>query len=210
MDKFLSLAFVGTFLLVTNAILYLLRLKGNSKAYSYFSTYLILIAIIEVSTILVAKAFHQNNLFLSHFYFIIQFVLLSMFYSELLKSRWIRWIVLPVVGMIAYQFIAEPSLFFRYNPIGASIMQSLIVIYSLIYFYRSLDGNREFLIVNIGIFLYLLSSALIFVSGNLVLDLNLSENTRYLLINVNRVLILVFQILIFVEWRKNYSVRKAR
>jgi len=208
MDKLLSLAFVGTFLLVTNAILYSLRLKGNSKAYSYFSTYLILIAIIEVSTILLAKVFHQNNLFLSHFYFIIQFVLLSFFYSELLKSRWIRWIILPILGMIAYQFIDDPELFYKYNPIGTSIMQSAIVIYSLIYLYRSLSGKSQFLIVNIGIFLYLLSSALIFVSGNLVLDLDISENTRFLLINVNRVLILVFQILIFVEWWKNYSQKK--
>jgi uncharacterized membrane protein len=110
--------------------------------------------------------------------------------------------------MVAYQFVIDPELFFRYNSIGASVMQSIIIIYSLIFFYRSISGTSEFLIVNIGIFLYLLSSALIFVSGNVVLDLDISEDTRFLLINVNRVLILVFQILIFVEWRKNYFRKK--
>jgi len=208
MDFFLILAFVGTLILLTNAILYSFKIKGKSPAYRNFTAFLILVALVELSSLFVAKVLHQNNLFLSHFYFLFQFVVLSLFYAELLKSTWVKLIVIPVLAMVAYQFVIDPELFFRYNSIGASVMQSIIIIYSLIFFYRSISGTSEFLIVNIGIFLYLLSSALIFVSGNVVLDLDISEDTRFLLINVNRVLILVFQILIFVEWRKNYFRKK--
>jgi hypothetical protein len=208
MNFFLILALIGTAFLLINAILYLSTFKRQNAAYKIFCIYLCLISVVELATVFVAKILHQNNLFLSHFYFVFQFIILSFFYAELIKTKWIKYMIIPIGFLIVYQFIDDPELFYKYNPIGTSIMQSAIVIYSLIYLYRSLSGKSQFLIVNIGIFLYLLSSALIFVSGNLVLDLDISENTRFLLINVNRVLILVFQILIFVEWWKNYSRKK--
>lgn len=210
MNFFLSIAFLGTLLLLMNAILYFRKFNQGSYAYKIFSIYLLLVLIVQLATIYVAKVLHEPNLFLSHFYFGFQFVTLSLFYSYLLKSNFIRILMFAVLGFLGYQFIRDPQLFFIYNPVGSSIMQGLIVLYSLFYFYKCLSGKRDFIIVNIGIFLYLLSSALIWVTGNLVLDLDISESTSYLLINVNRVLIVVFQILIFVEWWKNYSRARVK
>ena len=204
------MAILGTALTAINAILFMKSSVRNNRAFKIFTVYLVIIAIIEVTTIVVAKVFHQSNLFLSHFYFGVQFILLSTFYSVLLKQQLIKYLLFAVLAFVCYQFIDDPSLFHHYNPIGTSLMQGLIVIYSLLYFYKCLSGKTEFVIVNIGIFLYLLSSALIFITGNLVLDLDISEKTSYLLINVNRVLIVVFQILIFVEWRNNYSRTRIR
>ncbi|WP_443633718.1 hypothetical protein ABXT64_02015 [Candidatus Marifrigoribacter sp. Uisw_064] len=85
-----------------------------------------------------------------------------------------------------------------------AITQTFIVIYSLLYFYKSLSGKNEFILVNIGLFFYLLSSTLIFASGNLVFDLSIREQVSRLLNIINAVLYLVFQLLIFVEWWRNH------
>ena len=133
-----------------------------------------------------------------------QFVLLSLFYFQLLKNKLILYLIPAIVALIGIQFILDPSLFFRYNPVGIVITQIILVLYAILYLYQSLSGKKPFIIINAGILFYLLSSTLIFASGNLVLDLDISQNTRFILINVNRVFILLLQILIFTEWYRNY------
>jgi hypothetical protein len=89
------------------------------------------------------------------------------------------------------------------------ITHAILVLYALLYFYKSLSGKGEFLIVNVGVFFYLLSSTLIFASGNLVFNLNVSKSVVDILIQVNVDLYLVFQILIFIEWYRNYRKKPS-
>ena len=192
---------------VINALLYIKSFALKSKAFKFFAVYLCLVGSIQLTASILGGVFHQHNLFLSHFYFIFQFIFLSLFYFELLGFRWMNWVLIFVLGLIGFQYFQTPEIFFTYNPIGMSITHSVLVLYSLLYFYKQLNGKGDFLIVNVGVFFYLLSSALIFASGNLVFNLNISKSMINLLSNVNSVLYLVFQILIFLEWYKNY--RKA-
>ncbi len=187
-----------------NTILYFKSFIRKDRAFKIFSIYLLLMCLVQVISIFVGKVLHKPNLFLSHFYFIFQFIFLSLFYYELIKSKVILFIVFPVFIYLGYQYIDSPEMFFRYNAVGIAITQVLLIIYSMIYFYHSLQGKIVFIIVNIGLFLYLISSTLIFASGNLIFNLNISESMNYILINFKRILYFVFQILIFVEWRKNY------
>ncbi len=175
-----------------------------NKVFKIFTTYLVVMCLIQLITLFVGKIMHKPNLFLSHFYFITQFILLSFFYAELLRNKLLLYFCLPVLGFLTYQYIEDPSLFYRYNAIGISITQGVLIIYSIIYLYRCLLGQNLFLIINVGLFLYLISSTLIFASGNLIFNLDISESMNYLLINTNRILYFLFQILIFIEWRKNY------
>ncbi len=152
----------------------------------------------------------KNNLFLFHCYYILQFVILTFFYKELLKQKWVYVILVIVLGIIAFQFIQSPGIFFRYNPLGVTITQGFIVLYSVLFFYKYLQENNEFLIINIGLFFYLLSSILIFASGNLVFNMALiTEYGYHLLLNLNNVLYLGLQFLIFVAWWKNYYSKKT-
>lgn len=186
----------------------LLYIKGFSKynkAFKIFTIYLVCIGIIQISSQIAISIFKGSNLYLSHFYFISQFILLSFFYFQLLKYRWIFMITGLILGIVIFQFINDPGIFYRYNPLGMTITQGILVVYSLLYFYKSLSGKSEFLIVNVGVFFYMLSSALIFASGNLVFDANISESFTEVLIRSNLILFLVFQILIITEWWKNYS-----
>ena len=204
-ELFDAVGYIAICITLVSAFLYSIRFANNSKTYRIFTIYLLVISVIQLLTLYVGKGYlHRPNLFLSHFYFGLQFILLSLFYFELLRSKLIKVIIVPVMLFLGYQFIADPELFYRYNPLGITITQAILVIYTMLYFYRSLAGKSIFVIVNIGVFFYLLSSTLIFASGNLVLNLNLSTSTKSIFVDINRVLILLFQILIIVEWYRNY------
>jgi len=207
MDDFLWFNYLTTLFSVVNVVLFLKSFIRNDKAFKIFAIYLTTIVVVQLVSIYVAKVLHKPNLYLSHIYFISQFIFLSYFYFELLKFKWIKIVLIIIMGFLGYQYINEPGIFFKYNSLGMAITHAIIVIYAVLYFYKSLDGKRKFIIGNIGIFLYLLSSTLIFASGNLVF--NFSEKINYILIDTNRILIFVFQILIFVEWYRNYRVKKG-
>ncbi|MFT6127600.1 MAG: hypothetical protein ACJAVA_002091, partial [Flavobacteriaceae bacterium] len=132
------------------SLLYIRSFIRNNKAFKLFTIYLIVISIIQLSSFLIIKSGGESNLFLSHYYFISQFILLSLFFKELLKFKWISWVLYIGLLLIGYQYIIEPNLYFQYNTIGMAITQTFIVIYSLLYFYKSLSGKNEFILVNIG------------------------------------------------------------
>lgn len=209
LDFFIILSFFVTLLAVANVVLYLKRYSSQNMAFRYFTINILLVSLIQVSALILGKILHEPNLFLSHAYMAVQFGFLSLFYASLLKANWIKYVCGVVFLILIAQYFVDPSLFLKYNPIGMSITHAVLVSYAVLYFYRSLNKTKEFIIVNVAIFIYLLSSTLIFASGNLVLGLNISKETKFLLINVNRVLTLVFQILVFVEWYRNYRTKKS-
>ncbi|HBY68565.1 MAG TPA: hypothetical protein DEG69_12960 [Flavobacteriaceae bacterium] len=197
---------------VVNVLLYLFRFKGNNRAFKIFSVYLVVIAVIQLNASFLKYIVPiTNNLFLFHFYYILQFIFLTLFYKELLNKKWMYAVLVVVLCIVTFQFIQTPTMFFRYNPLGVTITQGCIVTYSVIYFYKFLHVTNEYLIINIGLFFYLLSSILIFASGNLVFNMNLITEYGYqLLLNTNNVLYLGLQFLIFVAWWKNYSKEKTK
>ncbi|KAA3621854.1 MAG: hypothetical protein DWP94_09595 [Flavobacterium sp.] len=211
MDQFFNIiGYIAIGMTIISTILYSIRFASNNRAYRIFTFYLIAISSIQLIALYIGKGYlHKNNLFMSHFYFGLQFILLSLFYAELIGHRLIKILIIPILLFLAYQFINDPGLFFIYNPLGITITQILLVVYTMIYFYRSLNKKTDFILVNIGVFLYLISSTLIFASGNLVLDLDLAPETKSLFIDINRILILLFQILIIAEWYRHYRVKPA-
>lgn len=192
-------------------LLYLKYFGTNNRAYKIFTIYIVVVGVIQLLMRLVIKLFeYETNLFLSHWYFILQFILLSLFYRELLKFKWIYYILGILLLFLGYQYSSDPGLYNRYNALGMFISQIVLVIYALLYMYKSLSEKKDFTIVNIGIFVYLMASSLIFASGNLVFNIEVPVEFSDMLANINKVLYLAFQILIFVEWWKNYSVPKTK
>ena len=190
-------------------LLYLTGFTRGSMAFKYFTIYLLIIGFIQISMRsykLVTMG--ENNLFFFIYYFVLQFTLLSLFYKQLLGYKWINIITGLTLLIVGYQYFTEPELYFKYNPIGSSVTQLILVVYSMLYFYKSLSGKREFLIINVGLFIYMLSSLLIFAAGNLVLNDSFPDYIPILLAKSNLVLFFIFQILIVVEWFRNYRVIK--
>lgn len=189
------------------ALIYFIRFAKKSKAYKVFAIYLILISIIQLALEYLIKFGTDHTIFLFHYYFILQFILLSFFYYYLLKQKYILWVLFVVSVFIGYQYIEDPEIYNKYNIISVVITQTLLVVYSIMHLYNSLNKKSKFVLVSIGAFIYLLSSTLIFASGNLIFDLSIPEYVSRLLNDFNAVLYLLFQILIFIEWYRNFRVK---
>lgn len=193
------------------AVLYFLKFKRYGLAYRAFTLYLTAIAFIQTGMVLYLDYVDPtSNLLFFVYYFVLQFILLSVFYKKLLSFKWIGWVLIAVLIFIAFQYYHEPEMYFRYNPLGVVITQGILVLYALLYFYRQLTSKSSFLIVNIGLFFYLLSSMLIFSSGNLVLNVSIPNGTLSLLTDTNHILYFIFQLLILIEWVVNYSGFKRK
>ena len=201
-----------SYFLILNAvilpILYLLGYRRYSGAYRYVTWYLICIAIIQVTMTIYAMN-GWNNLFMSHFYMIGQFVLLSLFYHSLLKRTFILYILYIVLGGLAVSYCYNFEIFYGFHSYGMSITQIILALYALGYYYLSLGERRPFLHINSGVLIYMLGSTLYFASYNLVLVLKLNKETSSYLIYMNHLLYFIFQITLFLEWYKNYRTIKV-
>ena len=209
MDLFFdSLSSIAFILALLSSALFFVGFLDNGKAYTFFSLYLVAMATIEwLLRVIKFYEWNDNTIFLFVYFFIIQFVVLSFFYRALLKYKWINYVTVSCLIFFGFQYIREPELFFKYNPIGAAISQGVIVIYSLLYFYRLLSEKGPFVIINMGVFFYLLSSMLVFMSGNMALENFISSDFAQLLSHLNLIFYFIFIVTILIEWFKNYSVQ---
>lgn len=192
-------------LLIINAILFLTFNLKPKKALKIFSWYLVVIVIIQIKSylLLIEK---ENNLYLSHYYFILQFIFLGLFYLTIFKSKSqkkaviiVEILVLIILGL---QYYYDPSLYLEFNLLEIVLTSLAIVSFSVLYFYNSLIEKTEFIYINSGIFIYLLCSTLIFCSGNIFTDQD-SSTVRNILWLLNSILYIVYLIFIFLEWYKS-------
>ncbi len=207
MELFLFLGKAGVFAVVINTIFFFKSFNYNSKAFKIFTYYLLSISIIQVlSYVHLLSGLVDNNLYMSNVYIIVQFSVLTLFYRELLNIKILIYIGVLVLVFLGYQYLSDFSLFLKYNSIGIALTQGLIVLYALLYFYFSLSKkDSKFLLINLGIFLYMISSSLILASGNLVFNFDLISKEDYiLLLTLNNAFYIIFQVLVFIAWYRNF------
>jgi hypothetical protein len=197
-EKVITLLSSG-FLLV-NTALYVKAYK-KSVSLNIFTLYLCVTLVIQLSF---NYLFFQktNNLYLSHYYSIFQFILLSLFYRKIFKTAQLKRIVeiifATVIIILTTQYINKPQIYFEFNLLEIVLTSLSIVTFSVIYFYQSLTEKMEFMYLNYGVFIYLLSSTLIFCSGNFVSSIEVLIGR--ILWFIESVLFIVYQILIFIQW----------
>lgn len=190
---------------LTLTVLYFTRFAMYSKAYRIFSWYLLAMATVEWALrIVLIYDLNDTNSFLFVYFFIAQFIILSLFYRELLGYKWINFVTIGCLFFFGIQYILEPDLLLKYNPIGASVAQGIVVVYSLLYFYKLLSEKGEFVLVNIAIFFFLICSMLIFATGNLMVDKFISDDFAWILQDLHFIFYFIFIGLVTVEWFKNY------
>ncbi|EDP95986.1 hypothetical protein U8527_13845 [Kordia algicida OT-1] len=196
---------IGKIVLGINTILFLIVFFRNEKAYKIFTGYLFLMSIVQFFTYYLWKE-GVYNLHLAHYYLTTQFIILSLFYYTLFKNKTQKWLVISVLIIIVIILIIQsyilPELLYRFNLLEIVLTSLPIVFFSVIQFYNSLSEKRKFMYVNSGIFIYILTSTLIFCSGNIVNDI--TTEFRTLLWFMNVILYLVYQLLISAEWFLNF------
>ena len=202
---------LGYLILTINTILYLKGFFKNGKAFKIIAVYNAVIFLIQLYTDILYRQ-SINNLYLSHFYFILQFIILSFFYLEIIKipiQRQIIKISIPLcLSVLAIQYYINPNLYYKFNYFEIFITSFLLIIYSMFHFYNILNESKKFFYINMGILIYLFSSTIIFISGNLMISL--SSNFNNVIWLINGVLYLIYQIFILVEYIKHYSINNNK
>lgn len=203
MSNFKILVNTAHLLLFFNFVLYFTSFFRNGKAYKIFTIYLFVIFTGEmISKIMISNKY--ENICMSHYYFILQFVFLSLFYLEILTikiQKKIIKIILVLIPIITItQYIIDPKLIFKFNLFEVFVCSFSIVIYATFHFYNMLNEKRIFYYINSGILIYLFGSTIIFLSGNVFI---LKSNTigKYLS-EINVFLYIFYLIMILVEWKK--------
>jgi hypothetical protein len=174
-------------------------------AFKIFSFYLLLCLIIQLYATYL-RISKEYNLFLSHYYFIGQFVFLSVFYIHLFKKQLFKSILkilfFIILLVLSIQYYTNPLLYDSFNLIEIVICSIPLVIYAFLYFTENIENDKkDFIYLNSGVFIYLLSSTLLFVAGNYVSS-SVSFWNRFIW-SLNAILYLVYQIFIFIDWYKN-------
>lgn len=198
-------------LLFINVILYVnIYIKDNKrKAVKYITMYLTLSFCISIASYAIIN-YHEylnierNNLFLSHFYFIGRFVVLSLFYSLLLNKKQKAFqiiISILVLTTLCIQYVVNPGLYFKFNLLEILITSFPLIIYSVFHLYNSLNKTGKYMYINTGILVYLSTSTLVFILGKLLnkFDASLSANIWFF----NRVMHAGYLVLFLIELKNN-------
>ena len=168
-------------------------------------------AVQMAATILVKL--HINNLFLSHFYFTLQFIILSLFYYQLLKENYQKKIIIfnliVCLTILSIQYALDWSLFYRFSLLEIFITSLPIIIYATFHLYNLLNEKRKFYYINIGLLIYLFGSTIVFLTANLLISLDNKMPFRYIF-DLNVYLYVVYQLFILYELGKGNSIKNAK
>ncbi len=198
------LSYVGYGFLLINIILYLIGFAKNNKAYKFFVCYLTAIAIIQGFMEFYAYKGYNNH-FLSNYYLLSRFLFLSLFFyyafAEIKKhvSQLIGGLSVAVVIMLIVQYIIYPELYYEFNSLGYLVTAAVLILYAVMYFYEMLSKKLPYYYTAMGIFLYMVSSAVIFASAASIVSFN--DKINMYIWKLNAFLFIVYQLLILWEWR---------
>jgi len=202
---------LGVLLLFVNCILFFKSYHSKiDSAIKFFTIYLTISFLINTVSIILARN-GINNLYLSHFYFISQFIFVSLYYRQLFNNRqkkMVNAMGLLVFIVLGIQYSTNPTLYYKFNLLEIFLTSFPLVVYSIIHLYNSLSEEGKYMYINSGILMYLTTSTLIFILGNFLSDLDrqTTKNIWFL----NKVLYIVYLILILLEWKKSLSQAKNR
>lgn len=215
MNEFLlgfAISLIGLFFLFFNSISSLIiRKKVKLMTFNFFSTYLLIMAIIELFCHVLGVLKPGSNIFISHFYFNFQFLIISIFFLQLFKKNtrvknWILRIMILVFLIVAFSFALNKELFWKFNLVEIGATTLALVGFIAYYFYDTMEHDVEdFHNFFGGLIVYLLSSSLIFLTGNE--ELVIIKDPYYIDIWVfNSLFYITFQFFVFREiqyFRKN-------
>ena len=202
-DEFLTNG--GYFFLAINTLSFIISYTKKDKALKYFIMYLILCCTIQFYSSYLSHL-KEHNLFLSHYYFIGQFILLSLFFSTLFKVKKYKIVNRFLIFLVALSLIiylkVNPKIYIKWSELEIVITSIPLIIYSFYFFIRSIDSNtsKKYIYFNSGFFIYTLCSTLIFTLGNIG-----SKEVKTYVWLFNNILYFIFQIAIFIEWYQNFK-----
>ncbi|WP_264559270.1 hypothetical protein [Flavobacterium sp. N2270] len=192
-------------ILAVNMLMFFLFLFKKGRVFKIYAIYLFVVLIGEIiSKVMIYNGF--ENIVMSHYYFIFQFLLLSLFYLELInvniqrKIIQISLLIIPV--FLGIHYYLHPELIYKFNIIEVFITSFTLIIYATFHFYNMLSSDKKFYFINSGILVYLLGSTIIFLSGNVLIVKDNPLNHFLNVVHINITLYLFYLLMIFIEGYK--------
>lgn len=167
---------------------------------------------VQLASILVVKIYH-NNLFISHFYFVLQFLILSFFYYFLMKEKiqkkTIMLLNIACSLLLVIQYSIDPKLFYTFNLFEIFITSLPLIIYSTFHLYNLLNEKKEFYYINIGLLIYLFGSTIVFLTSNLLLSLKTYDSFDFIY-SLNVYLYVIYQLFILFDLKSIVLTNKSK
>ena len=145
---------------------------------------------------------------MQHFYELFQFVILSYFFSLLLKTRaqlltvYILVIVLPI--FLLSRYLINPNLFFYYIHLEPYLTTMPLIIYSSMHLYNNLGEKSDFYYSNLGLLFYLFTSTFSFLIYRLYAVLDIDDKIGDVMTIVNITLQYIKFGFFFYQWKLIY------
>ncbi len=143
------------------------------------------------------------NIFISHFYFNIQFVLVTGFFVLLFQKsksiqKYLIIISTVVLCLIGLSYLMGYYSFWEFNLLEIGLTSLILVSYIIFYFYVNFENAKvPFYLFFGGLAVYLISSSLIFLTGNV--ELVFIEKPLVDIWVLNSILYIIFQYFVFQE-----------
>ena len=217
-DPFLlafSISAFGLLLLFVNTILFFVtkRYFKSNKLYKALLMYLTIYFIIEFTCNTLGFLQPNSNIFVSHFAFNLQYIILSIFFYKLFNDKLLKKIVVIVLVLFlianGLYYMSDFDLFWQFNLFEIAFISFMTITYTLIHLYKNLGEEKNYFYFTIGVSTYMLTSCLIFLTGNIEL---VFFTEPYIDIWVfNSFFFIVYQFLLYKEWRfLNLNKRDVR
>ncbi len=200
-----GISLLGLLWLILNAVLFVKTIKGKNRLYKILAFYLITLSIEEILCNLIGILKPNSNIFLTHFHFNLQFLFLSLFFYYFFANKLLKRIIVSIYIVISIslviQYYLHPNLFFMLNVLEVALISFTIIVYCLGAIYVMIDRkSQNYFNFFIGLMIYLMTSSLIFLSGNFTLIL--VEKPIFIDIWVfNSLAFMIYQYFISREWK---------
>lgn len=168
--------------------------------------------LVQLASHIIVKM-HFENLFLSHFYFVLQFLLLSFFYYYLMKESFQKKTILIALIvcslLLVIQYSLDWSLFFKFSLFEIFITSLPLITYATFHLYNLLNEKKQFYYITTGLLIYLFGSTIVFLTANLLISLKsrIAFNQIY---NLNVYLYVVYQLFILYDLKSILVTKKSK
>ena len=194
----------STLLLIINFLCYFYRRKNHKLPAKILTWYLLIMLIIQLSTTVMAS-YKINNLFFSHYYFISQFFLLSLFFRSIFDAnkiiKLIDTLIIVVLSSICVYYLIYPQKYFEFNNFEIALTSIPLIIYCFLFIVKNLEQpNKKYFYIVSGLLIYIVGSTLLFSTGNI----KLFSPIKKVVWLMNAILHIIFQSFIFIEWYKHF------
>ncbi|NRT11180.1 hypothetical protein [Flavobacterium sp. 14A] len=199
----------GYLLLFINIVVYSKGYVHGDKSYKLFTIYLLGTAVIQIISKVLVEI-NLTNLFLSHFYFVGQFVALSLFFKSLFPSRSqqkiANYLLYLGLAVLAIQYAIQPDVWFRFNLFEIFVTAFLTIVLAAMHLFNMLTTDKKYYYCTIGILFYLFSSTVLFIVGNLTVFL--SKEYQLLPWTLNACMVVIYHLFILFEWKVSFYNKK--